>query len=203
MKTDDHLLLGKYLLKMKKLSLSPQKEKWFLIGCVEPDYNPFTYIRGSFKYKFLHGHNALNCMKHINKIVDKLSKFVVSTPYQWFLLGTAVHYIADCFTFAHNEFFYGDMSQHMKYERLLQPIFHNYIDGLTEPQNKYKTYCFNLSFYHNKYQNENRSYLTDCEYIVSSTEKLLDSLELAKDEVPLMGEHLMTSQYKKIRSEIR
>ena len=73
MKTDDHLLLGKYLLNMKKIKLSPLKEKWFLIGCVEPDYNPFTYIRGSIKHKLLHGHNAPNCKKHIDRIVEKLS----------------------------------------------------------------------------------------------------------------------------------
>ena len=62
-----------------------------------------------------------------------------------------------------------------------------YFKGLKEPQNKYKTYCFNLSFYHNMYQNENRSFSTDCKYIVASTEKLLDSLELVKDGVPLLS----------------
>lgn len=187
MKTDDHLLLGKYLLNMKKIKLSLLKEKWFLIGCVEPDYNPFTYIRGSIKHKLFHGHNAPNCKKHIDRIVEKLSCTTISTPYQWFLLGTAVHYIADCFTFAHNAFFTGGMAQHMKYEMRLQPIFHNFVNELKEPQNKYKTYYFNLSFYHKMYQNENRSFLTDCKYIVSSTEKLLDSLELVKDEVPLLS----------------
>ena len=79
------------------------------------------------------------------------------------------------------------MAQHMKYEMRLQPIFHNFVNGLKEPQNKYKTYYFNLSFYHKMYQNENRAFLTDCKYIVSSTEKLLDSLELVKDEVPLLS----------------
>ena len=79
------------------------------------------------------------------------------------------------------------MVQHIKYEMLLQPIFHNFVNGLKEPQNKYKTYCFNLSFYHNMYQNDKRSFLIDCKYIVSSTEKLLDSLELVKDEVPLLS----------------
>lgn len=125
-----------------------------------------------------------------NTLTELLKNFLaltISTPYQWFLLGTAVHYIADCFTFAHNEFFTGGMAQHMKYEMLLQPIFHNFVNELKEPQNKYKTYYFNLSFYHKMYQNENRSFLTDCKYIVSSTEKLLDSLELVKDEVPLLS----------------
>ena len=121
---------------MKKIKLSPLKEKWFLIGCVEPDYNPFTYIRGSIKHKLLHGHNAPNCKKHIDRIVEKISSTTISTPYQWFLLGTAVHYIADCFTFAHNAFFTGGMAQHMKYEMRLQPIFHNFVNGLKEPQNK-------------------------------------------------------------------
>ena len=37
------------------------------------------------------------------------------------------------------------------------------------------------------YQNDKRSFLTDCKYIVSLTEKLLDSLELVKDEAPLLS----------------
>ena len=48
MKTDSHLLLGQFLLR-RWGSPAPGKRAAFLWGCVEPDYNYATYLRG-----FLH-----------------------------------------------------------------------------------------------------------------------------------------------------
>lgn len=43
MKTKDHLLLERFVLKYEGLSLDSLRRRMFLWGCVEPDYNPLTY----------------------------------------------------------------------------------------------------------------------------------------------------------------
>ena len=46
MKTKDHRLLGEFLLKNTSLFPGKKERTFFLFGCVEPDYNPFTYLLG-------------------------------------------------------------------------------------------------------------------------------------------------------------
>ena len=71
-------------------------------GCIEPDLNVFTYLRGSRKEKKFHGHNAGNCRAHLEKLLRKIEERGLTSGYDCFLLGVAVHYIADSFTAVHN-----------------------------------------------------------------------------------------------------
>ena len=87
----------------------------FLFGCVEPDINPFTYMRGSVRHRFLQGHNAENARKHFQKLLERLSRSGVHSPWQWFALGTLIHYAADSFTFPHNSRFPGSLADHVAY----------------------------------------------------------------------------------------
>ena len=71
MRSEDHLALGLYLLSREN---SPQFRRHciaFLIGCIEPDYNQFSYMRGIVHHRKFRGHNAENsfaflmrCRKH-------------------------------------------------------------------------------------------------------------------------------------------
>ena len=101
MQTKDHYLLGCFLLEHQKIFLDPVRRNLFLFGCIEPDINPTTYVRGSIKHQLFHGHNAENIGKHIEHITRKLAKSGVITPMQWFRFGTLLHYLADSFTFTH------------------------------------------------------------------------------------------------------
>lgn len=95
MQTKDHYLLGCFILKQYGSCVDPICQKLFLLGCIEPDWNLITYTRGSIKYQFLHGHNAENSQKHLNRLTEKLLKSGVHTTLQWFRFGAALYYLAD------------------------------------------------------------------------------------------------------------
>ena len=83
MKKKDHLLLGRFLLAKKEAPSGSIKRRLFLFGCVEPDINPFTYMRGSVRHQFLQGHNEENARAHFQKVLEKLNRSGVRTPWQW------------------------------------------------------------------------------------------------------------------------
>lgn len=60
MKTADHLLLGQYLVERCGTPHLRCHRRAFLLGCVEPDYNVFSYLRGMRYYEKFRGHNAEN-----------------------------------------------------------------------------------------------------------------------------------------------
>lgn len=163
MLTKDHYILGCYLINNFHWQMSPLSRHLFLLGCIEPDMNPFTYARGSFRHRFMHGHNADNVKEHLGYIINRLKKTGVATPFQWFELGAALHYTADCFTFPHNKIFMGNLKEHCKYESLFHPFFENYLS-----ESNYKPPVLpikNIEDYHTLYLSDNHSYLADCHYI--------------------------------------
>ncbi len=172
MQTRDHDLLGRFLLEYYEASLGPICRKLFLLGCIEPDWNPITYARGSLKYQFLHGHNAENAEKYLRHLTEKLRKSGVRTPMQWFRFGAALHYLADSFTFAHNQIFAGNLKEHRRYEKGLHAVFVGYLQTQhTEPFPTDKAY-------HEMYLAEPRSYQTDCRYILGTALHLSNHLNV-------------------------
>lgn len=119
MQTRDHILLGRYLLDHYHAGVGALRRRMFLFGCVEPDFDPFTYARGSLRHRFMGGHDAENMESYLPRLLDKLRRSGVHTPRQWFRLGTALHYLADKFTFAHNRAFTGGAVEHGRYEKRL------------------------------------------------------------------------------------
>ena len=58
MRTADHLLLGQYLLAHYAAPALQRHRRAFLLGCVEPDGNVFSYLRGMRHREKLRGHHA-------------------------------------------------------------------------------------------------------------------------------------------------
>lgn len=170
MRTKDHSLLGKYLLEKRDANPDLISRNFFLLGCVEPDINLITYTRGSLKYQFLHGHNAENAKKHLINLTEKLTVSGINTPFQWFRFGAALHYLADSFTFSHNRCFLGKLNEHRLYENMLHCVFVDYLHSYNAEN------CSYDKFSHIEYLNEQRSYLTDCRYIVGATFALYDKI---------------------------
>ncbi len=184
MQTKDHYLLGEFLLNEQGIRLDSLRKKLFLLGCIEPDYNPLTYARGSVKYRFLHGHNAENARKHLEHLAEKLTASGVKTPYQWFCFGAALHYLADSFTFAHNSIFSGSLKEHRVYETLLDSCFVQYLNE--KSGNTYRSVLpMSLEGYHKEYLSAPRSFKTDCRYIVNAALDLSASLRVCVDKPQL------------------
>lgn len=120
METNDHRILGKYLLDSLRIKTSTLNKKSFLLGSIIPDKIPFTYLRGSIDYRQFRGHDYYCAAKLIRKYVSILSeKQGHWNSYDYFRFGLLMHYVADAFTFPHNDEFDGDSREHAEYEALL------------------------------------------------------------------------------------
>lgn len=129
MRTADHRRLGQYLLReIEEYKNLPLLHKIsFIWGNIEPDINYVTYLKGFSENKKFQGHNSQNGMKHIKKLTEKIEgkPLNVITCYR---AGKITHYIADAFTFPHNDGFTGNIKNHMSYERRLHCKFSQYLD---------------------------------------------------------------------------
>ena len=131
MRTADHRRLGQYLL--REIEDLPLLHKIsFIWGNIEPDINYVTYLKGFSENKKFQGHNSQNGMKHIKKLTEKIEgkPLNVITCYR---AGKITHYIADAFTFPHNDGFTGNIKNHMSYERRLHCKFSQYLDKASFP----------------------------------------------------------------------
>lgn len=130
MKQKDHKALAYYLINNvgdRQLWSKAWHRRFFLLGCIGPDYVPFTYLRGFRKSHAMLGHHAAFSAKHIGKRIRKLQKRGVHRVRDCFALGTLMHYLADSFTFPHTEAFLGDMRAHRAYEKALHGYFSGYL----------------------------------------------------------------------------
>ena len=123
MRGKSHICLGKYLVKQYLKDISPRHARAFLIGCIEPDRNPFTYLKGSFRFQWLRGHNYWNARRFLRRISVRLEKKKKWNMFDYYTLGKLIHYTADAFTSAHNENFSKELAEHRQYEADLQEHF--------------------------------------------------------------------------------
>lgn len=101
--------------------------KAFLLGCIEPDRNPATYLKGSIRCQWLRGHNYRNARAlyacHFQPGWKRRKSSACSTTIPW----QALHYTTDAFTYAHNDTFPTALSDHREYEAALQDHFLEYM----------------------------------------------------------------------------
>ena len=119
MKNIDHRMLGRTLMEIHRKQVPYLCRKAFVLGSIEPDKNPLTYLHGQIRGKFLCGHNYENVMPSIRKLYEKLKQGGYSEVKRYYLMGKLTHYIADIFTFPHNAAFRGNIKAHGLYERKL------------------------------------------------------------------------------------
>lgn len=123
MRGKSHRCLGQYLAEHYLTSVPKRYVKAFQIGCIEPDRNPVTYLKGSFRFQWLRGHNYLNARRFMRQISQRLEKKERLNLYDYYSLGKLIHYTTDAFTYAHNADFPTDLSDHKAYEDALQEHF--------------------------------------------------------------------------------
>ena len=72
MRGKSHLCLGQYLTERYMQDAPKRCVKAFLVGCVEPDRNPITYLKGSLHFQWLRGHNYRNARRFMRRISTRL-----------------------------------------------------------------------------------------------------------------------------------
>lgn len=127
MRGKSHQYLGEFLIDKYLPDISPRHRRAFLLGCVEPDRNPLTYLKGSFRCQWLRGHNYRNARRFMHILSRRLERKAHWSALDYYALGKLIHYTADAFTYAHNETFPPDLSLHREYEDALQEAFLRYL----------------------------------------------------------------------------
>ncbi len=177
-KTVDHLLLGRYLLAQSGTPALRKHRRAFLLGCVEPDYNPLSYLRGLRRHGAFRGHNAENADAFLARTTLSLEKSGVYTARDAFRLGSLLHYAADAFTAPHNAFWPGSLAAHRAYEWSLHAVFADFLrethrdlprGGWASLRRAYcaETYCPER----------------DCRYILAACAALLDRVCAAEKPI--------------------
>lgn len=127
MRGKSHRLLGQYLVRQYMPDAPKRYVRAFLIGCIEPDRNPMTYLKGSVHFQWLRGHNYENARRFICRLAQRLERKETLSLFDYYTLGKLIHYTTDAFTYAHNQDFPKDLKEHREYERELQEYFVRYI----------------------------------------------------------------------------
>ena len=123
LKSKSHVGLGHYLADRYLSGQSWLERRAFMIGCIEPDRNPATYVKGSRKHERLRGHNFPNARNYMRRLTRRLGRRGSWGLVSFYELGKLVHYIVDSFTFAHSGRFEGSLVEHLAYEERLQRYF--------------------------------------------------------------------------------
>lgn len=127
MRGKSHKCLGQYLVNQYMNDIPRRYVNAFLIGCIEPDRNPVTYLKGSLRFQWLRGHNYRNARSFMRQISRRLERKENLNLLDYYTLGKLIHYTADAFTYAHNDTFPTDLNEHRVYEAALQEHFLNYL----------------------------------------------------------------------------
>lgn len=165
MRGKSHRLLGEYLVEHYMGNIPERYKKAFLFGCIEPDRNPATYLKGSIRHQWLRGHNYLNARRFMRHISWRLEGKSQLNLFDYYTLGKLIHYTTDAFTYAHNDMFTTNLGDHREYEVALQNHFLNYIktDPAVTPQNA-RSIMEAIYSYHNVYCTLPASIHTDAKY---------------------------------------
>ena len=127
MQKRSHKLLAQSLIDSYNGFAKRRFELAFLFGSFEPDCNPLSYIKGSRRGKKLMGHNFSNSQAFIHRRIRRLQDRDHWTVWQYYTLGKLTHYLADAFTFPHNETYTDSLLEHRRYEDDLRLQFARYL----------------------------------------------------------------------------
>lgn len=134
MRGKSHASVGEILLREYLPGLSERNKKFFLIGCIQPDRNPTTYLKGSIRNRWMHGHDYGNASRFIIRLAKRLERSGCRNAWDYYTLGKLMHYTIDAFTYAHNAHFPKTLLDHRRYEVQLQTYFLRHLRALPLPE---------------------------------------------------------------------
>lgn len=129
MQKRSHKLLASTLLKDANGFSSRRYELAFLFGSFQPDCNPLTYLKGSLREQRFRGHNFRNSEGYINDRIRRLQRRVRWSMWQYYTLGKLTHYLADAYTYPHNDNYPNSLLDHRRYEDALREYLAAYLNG--------------------------------------------------------------------------
>lgn len=169
MRGKSHRCLGEYLAKHYLQGVPKSYIKAFQLGCIEPDRNPVTYLKGSLRCQWLRGHNYRNARRFMRQISWRLEKKVDLNLYDFYTLGKLIHYTADAFTYAHNDTFTTKLGDHREYEVQLQEHFLRYMQEDPQVDTKVARSIMEAIYsYHREYEELEADIRTDSKFALTA-----------------------------------
>lgn len=170
MRGKSHQHLGKFLVRRYMSDAPNRYVRAFLIGCIEPDRNPVTYLKGSIRRQWLRGHNFENAKRYMYRIARRLERKPRWTLLDYYTLGKLIHYTTDAFTYAHNESFGTALSDHQVYEASLQEYFLDYLSTHPEVETAaFRSVADAIRSYHRAYSRTNADIRTDSRFALTAS----------------------------------
>lgn len=167
MRAKSHRLLGQYLARRYLTGVSQPCVRAFLAGCTQPDKNPTTYLKGSLRSRWLHGHDYTNAKRYMRRIVLRLHQKCNWNMLDYYTLGKLIHYTADAFTAAHGEDFEGNLFEHRRYECQLHHYFATHLPRPFSPfPHVHNCAMETIRRYHRKYRKCPPNICTDTDYCI-------------------------------------
>ena len=177
MKQESHRRLGRYL--MDQIAKQPKRRysTAFFIGCVEPDRNPLSYLKGSIRAKWFYGHNYQNAERWIDRTIRHLQGKRRWNLLDYYRLGKLIHYTSDAFTYVHNNCFNEPIQAHRAHENALQELFFR---SMRQRQVRRETGMRDLTVFfraiHRQYLLVEADVNRDCQYILDMTSRVFCQL---------------------------
>ena len=168
------LLLAAALLENTQGFQARRFELAFLFGSFQPDCNPLTYLKGSLRaYKF-RGHNYSNSQHYIYSRISRLQRRQRWTIWQYYTLGKLTHYLADAFTYPHNENYPDSMLCHHQYETDLRAYLEEYLATRALRREKFRQDVADaLQELHRQYMAGVADMRKDVQFILKATSLLM------------------------------
>lgn len=168
MRKKSHVSLSIYLINALDSQLLEEHKKAFIMGSVLPDCKPsFVTTKHNMKETFEMVCEAI--LELTNASVEDFRR--ISTVYCR-KLGEVTHYLADYFTFPHNDVFDGNIREHCIYEKSLKFALKEYIENsdIEIPEinsfHSAKELLEYVKSYHKQYLMASKDVESDCRYIV-------------------------------------
>ncbi len=179
MQKRSHKLLATSLLESRSGFQRRRFELAFLFGSFQPDCNPLSYIKGSIRSHKLRGHNYTNSDQYIARRIVRLQLREKSwTCWQYYTLGKLTHYLADAFTYPHNEHYPDSLLEHHRYEDALREYLCAYLSeeglGVSFSAGHELNDC--LQELHRQYMDQQSDLNRDVRYITQATALLMSSV---------------------------
>lgn len=170
MRKKSHVSLSMYLIDNVDSVLLDEHRKAFIVGSILPDCKPsFVTTKHNMNETFAIVRTAIN-----QCTVDSDEFKKISTAY-FRKLGEITHYMADYFTYPHNDVFDGSIRQHCIYEKELKHALKDYIHSgevyvnisLAKSFATPDELCEFVQDVHEQYLQADKSVYADCRYIVA------------------------------------
>lgn len=179
MRKKSHISLAGYIVNSFDKQDLVRHKKAFYLGSILPDCKP-TFL--TTKHEFFTTFDMLK--DEMKKLTIVNHENISNQRAYWRNLGQVIHYIADYFTFPHNNTYDGSLKDHCIYEKHLKIRLKEYINSGEAEKNTVNLVPLEsldslfqfIAKAHEEYLIFKRSVQEDCRYIVNITRQVVCSL---------------------------